>query len=74
VSPQTSNAAQHHAQRSPAARETGATIKLILSVMEELAGLPPAEACEPYYFEQQRARVLRRLHAMAEVCRREGAP
>ncbi len=58
--------------RTAADKEIGATIKLILTVMEELAGLPPVEACEPYFFEQQRSRVLRRLHTMAEECRREG--
>jgi hypothetical protein len=58
--------------RSTADREVGATIKLILSVMEDLAGLPPEQACDPYFFDQQRARVLRRLHTMAEECKRAG--
>jgi hypothetical protein len=55
--------------RALAAREISATIKLVLSVMEELAGLEPVVACEPYFFEQQRARVMRRLHIMAETCK-----
>lgn len=42
-------------------RETNALIKLILSDMEELAAMAPAEAAHPYELEQRRTRVIRRI-------------
>jgi hypothetical protein len=59
-------------ERTRTEREVGATIKLVLSIMEELAALDPTVACEPYFFEERRERIMRRLWIMAEACKRDG--
>jgi len=44
------------------------TLKMLLSVMEDLASAPPAEACEPVKFDQQRRQVIRRVWTLFKEC------
>jgi hypothetical protein len=45
-------------------RDVSATIKLILTEMEQLAGLPPAIAAEPYALQDRRKRVVRKIWSL----------
>lgn len=49
-------------------RDANSLIKLVLSEMETLAGLEPAEAAEPYAFEERRRRVVRKIWALLKDC------
>jgi hypothetical protein len=51
-------------------RETAATIKLCITVMEELASLPPEQANEPYFFQAKRAQVISKIHRLVQEARR----
>ncbi len=42
-------------------KDVSAAIKLILTEMETLAGLPPEQAFHPVEFDERRRRVVRRL-------------
>ena len=53
--------------------EVKATIKLIMSTMEELASLPPAQASDPLVFNERRNRVIRKLWNLSKECIRYGA-
>jgi hypothetical protein len=53
--------------------EVKATIKLIMSTMEELAAMPPAVASDPATFNEVRNRVIRKLWNLSKECIRYGA-
>lgn len=42
-------------------KDANSTIKLVLSEMEALAGMPPEHAGEPYAFDERRRRVVRKI-------------
>lgn len=42
-------------------KDANSTIKLVLSEMEALAGMPPEQAGEPYSFDERRRRVVRKI-------------
>jgi len=53
--------------------EVKATIKLVMTTMEELASMPPAEAGSPLAFNERRNRVIRKLWNLSKECIRYGA-
>lgn len=50
-----------------------ATVKLIMSTMEEIASLPPAQASDPALFNDKRNRIIRKVWNLAKECIRYGA-
>ena len=53
--------------------EVNSTIKLVMSVMEELASLPPDQAAQPMFFNQQRHTVIRKIWNLSKECILYGA-
>lgn len=49
-------------------KECNSTIKLVLIEMEALAALPPAQASDPYEFQERRQRVVRRMWSLFKEC------
>lgn len=45
-------------------RDVAATIKLILTELETVAGLAPDVACHPVAFDERRRRVVRKIWAL----------
>lgn len=52
--------------------EVNATIKLVMSTMEELASLPPDVAAQPVFFNHHRHVVIRKIWNLAKECIRYG--
>lgn len=53
--------------------EVNATIKQLMGVMEQLAGMDPAEVAQPVVFNDLRNQVIRRVWNLAKECIRYGA-
>lgn len=53
--------------------EVNATIKLVMSVMEELAAQDPGVASQPTEFNERRHLVIRKIWNLAKECIRYGA-
>lgn len=60
-------------ERRAVEQEVNATIKLVMLTMEELAGLPPAQAGDPVTFTNRRNAVIRKVWNLAKECMRYGA-
>ena len=54
-------------------QEVNATVKLIMSTMEEMAALPPIQASNPALFNDKRNRIIRKVWNLAKECIRYGA-
>jgi hypothetical protein len=54
-------------------QEVNATIKLIMSTMEELAAMPPELASDPVAFNDRRIRLIRKVWNLAKECIRYGS-
>lgn len=52
--------------------EINATLKLLLSEIEEVAAQDPSTACDPVTFNARRRRVIRRVWATMKECVRYG--
>lgn len=54
-------------EQTPLEKEVNATIKLVMIHMEQLASLQPAEASEPYSFEERRQQVMRKIWNLVKL-------
>lgn len=53
-------------------KEANATLKLVLSHMEQLASMAPEFAAEPYAYEERRQQVMRKIWNLVKLCVRHG--
>jgi hypothetical protein len=62
-----------HEHKEIVEQEVNATVKLIMSTLEELAAMPPASASDPALFNDKRNRIIRKVWNLAKECIRYGA-
>lgn len=55
-------------------KDASATIKLILTELEEVALLPPEQACHPVLFDERRRRIVRRIWQLYKEVLQYDAP
>lgn len=53
--------------------EVNATIKLVMTTMEDLAAMPPELASDPTAFNERRHQVIRKIWNLTKECIRYGA-